>query len=45
MFKLYIKNEQIKNFPCCGLEIQKEEGDQIDEDWIYTLKHYLGMLQ
>jgi exodeoxyribonuclease X len=24
---------------------QKEEGDQIDEDWIYTLKHYLGMLQ
>lgn len=24
---------------------QKQEGDQIDEDWIYTLKHYLGMLQ
>jgi len=24
---------------------QKEEGDQIDEDWIYTLRHYLGMLQ
>ncbi|MCX6751780.1 MAG: 3'-5' exonuclease [Candidatus Nomurabacteria bacterium] len=21
---------------------QKIEGDQIDEDWIYTLKHYLG---
>ncbi len=21
---------------------QKLEGDQIDEDWIYTLKHYLG---
>jgi DNA polymerase III epsilon subunit-like protein len=24
---------------------QKQEGGQIDEDWIYTLKHYLGMLQ
>ncbi len=24
---------------------QKEESDQIDEDWIYTLRHYLGMLQ
>jgi len=24
---------------------QKLEGDQIDEDWIYTLKHYLGKLQ
>jgi len=23
---------------------QKEESDQIDEDWIYTLKHYLGKL-
>ncbi len=23
---------------------QKEEGDQIDEDWIYTLKYYLGKL-
>jgi exodeoxyribonuclease X len=23
---------------------QKEEGDQIDEDWIYTLRHYLGKL-
>ncbi|HPS21728.1 MAG TPA: 3'-5' exonuclease [Candidatus Paceibacterota bacterium] len=21
---------------------QKEESDQVDEDWIYTLKHYLG---
>jgi exodeoxyribonuclease X len=21
---------------------EKEKGDQIDEDWIYTLKHYLG---
>ena len=21
---------------------QKEASDQIDEDWIYTLKHYLG---
>ena len=21
---------------------QKLESDQIDEDWIYTLKHYLG---
>ncbi len=24
---------------------QKEDSDQIDEDWIYTLRHYLGMLQ
>ncbi len=24
---------------------QKENSDQIEEDWIYTLKHYLGMLQ
>ncbi len=24
---------------------QKEESDQIDEDWIYTLRYYLGMLQ
>lgn len=24
---------------------QKEESDQIDEDWIYTLRHHLGMLQ
>ncbi len=24
---------------------QKEEGDQIDEDWIYTLRHHLGKLQ
>ena len=23
---------------------QKEESDQIDEDWIYTLKHHLGKL-
>ena len=23
---------------------QKEESNQIDEDWIYTLKHYLGRL-
>ena len=23
---------------------QKLESDQIDEDWIYTLKHYLGKL-
>jgi len=21
---------------------QKQDSDQIDEDWIYTLKHYLG---
>ena len=21
---------------------QKLDGDEIDEDWIYTLKHYLG---
>lgn len=24
---------------------QKENSDQIEEDWIYTLKHYLGVLQ
>lgn len=24
---------------------QKEESDQIDEDWVYTLRHYLGKLQ
>jgi len=24
---------------------QKEESDQIDEDWIYTLRHHLGKLQ
>lgn len=24
---------------------QKLESDQIDEDWIYTLRHYLGILQ
>jgi hypothetical protein len=25
------------------LLVEKEKSDQIDEDWIYTLRHYLGI--
>ncbi|OGI65612.1 hypothetical protein A2647_01790 [Candidatus Nomurabacteria bacterium RIFCSPHIGHO2_01_FULL_40_24b] len=42
------KIEEIANMDRGYLEwllAQKENGDEIDEDWIYTLRHYLGKLQ